>query len=357
MKAILVVVLLFLSAALGVSVTWQFLNPTGDVIKGVDAPTAVVFPLTSQIYVFGGQTGNFSGQVDTPSNLLHQYSVPENHVTLLHPSGTLPAPRTFHSSWSEGLDTLYVAGGIYYDYFFTNITVYNDFWKYSILANRWTQVIPTGAVFPALASFVAERGPDGSVYIFGGVDASFVAHGSLYRLDTEHNTLTLLTPSGATPAARYHAYHAQTEDGFFVTGGVGTDQLYIEDYWFFHFATQTWTQRPIPTGPRPNNRTHGVTGRVGDHFLLALGDLVGGVNCPGIIFQQNPVNDTWIYSFARNTFEQVFPPFAPFLKYSGDVAFGTNVYAFGGYSFNVPTCTQTYNNNILRAHFNDFYFK
>jgi len=322
-----------------------YLNPTGDQLFGADQPSAV--NLNGVIWVFGGQTGNFSSQTNTARNTLFTYDIAANHVTKLNPHGSLPGPRTFHSSWSD-FGNIYVAGGIEYDYFFTSITVYNDFWRYSIAANTWTQFTPTGVTWPALASLVAQKGPDGTIYLFGGVDSSFVAHGDLYRLDVVSNTLTLLHPAGATPEARYHAYHAPTEDGFFVTGGVRTDESYIEDYWFFHFESQTWTQRPIPEGPRPENRTHGVTGRVGDKFVISLGDLFGGVDCPGIIFGQNPTNDTWVYSFATNRFQQLFPSHAPFLKYSGDASNGLDIYAFGGYSFDPATCVQTYNSNILR---------
>jgi len=89
--------------------------------------------------------------------------------------------------------------------------------------------------------------------------------------------------------------------------------------------------------------------------LIGLGDAVGGANCPGIIFSQAPLNDTWVYSFAHNTYMELFPPFAPFDKYTGDVVAGLNVFAFGGYSFNVNSCTQTFNRNILRLHFNEFF--
>jgi len=346
-------VLLFLYTVEGVEVSWAYLHPSGDNLVGGDAPTAVAFPGESTIYVFGGQTANFSAQVNTAHNALYRYDLDTNHVTLLNPWGTLPAPRTFHSSWKHGSNHLFIAGGISYSYFFDTINVYNDFWMYKIGDNTWTQLTITGT-FPALASFVAETGPDGSVYIFGGVDSSFVAHGDLYKFDISTNTITLLSPAGPKPDARYHAYHAPTEDGFFLTGGVRTDQSYIEDYWFFNFYTQTWTQQTTPSGARPTNRTHSVTGRVGNHFLLGLGDGFGGVDCPGIIFGQNPLNDTWVYEFNTNTFVQVNPSFAPFNKYSGDARLGANIYAFGGYSFDVNTCVQTYNNDILRAHFGDF---
>jgi len=342
--------------AFSVSVDWAYMNPTGDQLLPVDAPTAVFFPDDASIYVFGGQTDNFTGEVNTARNTLFRYSILTNHVTQLNPYGSLPAPRCFHSSWARGSNTLYVAGGIAYDYFFETINVYNDIWSYNKILNTWTLLTFTGDAWPALASFVAQTGPDGTVYVFGGVDSSFVAHSDLYRFDLVHQTITHLSPSGELPPARYHAYSAPTEDGFFVTGGVGTDQQYIEDYWFFHFATQTWTQRPIPSGSVPLNRTHGVTGRVGDLFLLSLGDAVGGVNCPGIIFSQAPLNDTWVYSFADNAYTELFPrQHVPYDKYSGDVVAGLNVYSFGGYSFDINTCTQTFNRNILRAHFNEFF--
>jgi len=274
----------------------------------------------------------------------------------LHPASSLPPPRDFHGSWRLGDNWLYVVGGISYDYFFTTITVYNDFWVYNIFANTWTQLTPNGATFGGYASFVAETAPDGSVYIFGGVDATFMAHSELYRYDMFTNTLTLITPSGSIPEARYHAYHVPTEDGFFMTGGVRSDQSYIEDYWFFHFATHTWTQQSTPSGSIPQDRTHSVVGRVGGLMLLGLGDLFGGENCPNIIFGQNPTNDTWVYSFAENRFHQVFPRSAPFNKYSGDASLGSNVYAFGGYSFDINTCVQTFNNNVLRAHFGGGFF-
>jgi len=339
-----------------VSVTWEYLNPSGDAIVGGDAMSAVAFPGLSHIYVFGGQIDGFAAETNTPLNALYRYDVLLNHVTLLHPESSLPAPRDFQSSWRLGDNLLYIAGGISYDYFFTTINVYSDFWVYHILENRWAQITTNGATFPALASSATEAAPDGNVYIFGGVDASFVAHNQMYRFNMYTNTITLLTPSGPVPEARYHATHVPTEDGFFLTGGVRTDQSVIADYWYFHFATQTWTQQSDPVGPVPQNRTHGVSGRVGGLLLYALGDLPGGTSCPDIIFAQDPINDTWVYSFVENRFEQLFPRFAPFCKYSGDASIGSNVYAFGGYSFNDNTCVQTFNNNVLRAHFDRTFF-
>jgi len=344
------VALLFLCTVQGIDLRWQYLHPSGDQLVGGDSPTAVAFPGEDQIYIFGGQTANFSAGVNTPHDALYRYDIDSNHVKLLHPSGPTPGPRAFHSSWKRGSNRLYIAGGIAYTYTFSNVSVYNDFFMYKIDDNAWSKLTLTGT-FPALASFVAETGPDATVYIFGGVDAAFNAHSEMYKFDMSTNTITLLSISGPTPDARYHAYHAPTDDGFFLTGGVRTDQTYIEDYWTFDFHTQSWTQLPRPTGPRPINRTHAVTGRAGDKFLLGLGDGFGGVNCPGIIFGQNPLNDTWVYKFNTNTFEQLSPPFAPFNKYSGDARVGPNIYAFGGYSFDVNTCAQTYNNDILRAHF------
>jgi len=346
-----IVVLLFLCIVQGLDLTWQYMHPSGDHIVGGDAPTAVAFADEGEIWMFGGQTANFSAGVNTPHNALYRYDIDANHVTLLHPVGSLPAPRTFHSSWKHGSNKLYIVGGIFYTYTFSNITVYNDFWVYKIDDNTWTKLTVTGATFPNLASFVLEKAPDNTVYIFGGVDAGFAAHGDLYKFDASTDTLTLLNITGPKPDARYHAYHAPTDDGFFLTGGVRTDQTYIEDYWTFDFSTQRWTQIPRPSGPRPINRTHAVTGRAGNKFLLGLGDGFGGVSCPGIVFAQNPLNDTWVYKFDSNTFEQLNPPSAPYNKYSGDARVGPNIYAFGGYSFDVNTCTQTYNNDILRAHF------
>jgi len=246
---------------------------------------------------------------------------------------------------------MFILGGVNYTYTFSSIKTYSDLWKYDSIYNSWTQVPITGATFPPLASSVAVRSPSGLVYIFGGVDNTFTARGELWTL-TNNGFLTLLTVTGPKPAPRYHAYRAEFDDGFMVMGGVRSDNSYINDIWFYHYDTNTWTQRSLPPG-QPNPRTHAVTGLLGGDFLLGLGDLVTGMpNCPGIVFGQAPVNDTWIYSTKLNKWEELTTtpqnP-SPYSKYTADVVIGDNtIYSFGGFSFNTATCTQTYNTKVLK---------
>jgi len=195
------------------------------------------------------------------------------------------------------------------------------------------------------------QAPNGLAYIFGGVDQTFAARGELWTL-TAKGFLTRLFPTGPKPDARYHAYRTELEDGFMVMGGVRSDNSYINEVWFYHYNSNTWTQRNLPN-QQPSQRTHAVSGLLGSDFVLGLGDaVIGAANCPGIIFGQAPVNDTWIYSTTLNKWDELScrpnNP-SPYSKYTADVVVGANtIYSFGGFTFDLPTCTQTYNTKVLK---------
>lgn len=189
--------------------------------------------LSDRSYFFGGQISDFATQTNTAFNLLFLYNISANSVTQLHPGGSIPAPRIFHGAWPVDLHSFMINAGGNYDFFFTQLNFFNDFWKFDAVANSWTQIFPSGATFPALLSFVAQKTNLTHVYLFGGVNNQFQATGGLYAYNILTNSLTQMHPAGATPAARYHAYSFDTLSGFVVFGGVDTSGAYINDMWSY----------------------------------------------------------------------------------------------------------------------------
>jgi hypothetical protein len=344
-----VVFVLFSLVVASLALQWDPLNPTGDTLPQVEKPTVTLLPHSDDAYFFGGQKSDFATQTNTAHNDLFHYDISSNHVTKLFPTGSLPAPRIFHGAWDLTGHSFMIAAGGSYDFFFQSLNFFNDFWKYDVNDNRWTQVFPSGDTFPALLSFVVQKTDVNRVFLFGGVNNQFGATGDLYVYKLLQNSVTLLHPDGPTPPARYHAYSFPTVNGFAVFGGVNTNGQYINDMWEYDISSNRWTQI-IVNGVTPPDRTHGVTGKHLNKVVLGMGDkFAGGRTCGGAIFPQSPANDTWIFNTLTKQWSQVTVPptsVTPPLKYSYSITFARRVLAFAGYTFNNDTCAQTHNTNI-----------
>lgn len=331
--------------------SWEPRNPAGDALREVENPTVVGLPLSDRMYFFGGLKSDFATQTNFASNDLFRYDIGSNLVVKLHPVGSLPPPRIFHGSWAVTRKTFMIAGGGSYDFFFGNLSFFDDFWKYNTDTNAWTRIYPSGDPFPAVVSFVVQKTDLDTVYLFGGVDSTFQATGGLFKYDILQNRLTQLFPSGPVPPNRYHAYSFASWKGFVIFGGVDTQARYIDDMWEYDTDDNEWTKITVQ-GPPPPNRTHGVTGKKLNKVILAMGDkFTGGRICGGAIFPQSPANDTWSFDtltrrWTELTVDQgsVTPP----LKYSAFDDYLGSIYAFAGYAFDNDTCVQTHNTNIWK---------
>jgi hypothetical protein len=348
MKFVALLAILFLVPFINCATySWNLLTPTGDSLLPVDDPSAVLME-DGCIYVFGGQTTNFSSETETSYNSLFRYNPATNVVTELHPSGDLPPPRAFHMSWADG-NKLYIFAGVNYTYFYTSVNFYNDLWEYNTASNHWTQLTLTGASFPPSALHIYGQAPGNKVFIFGGVDSTFTALDSTWELKYNSREMTLLTISGTVPPPTYNAHHALSYPGIFFGGGVNTAQVIYEDQWTFSFETLTYTQLPASVH-NPTNRTHQIFGKIGNVFISAKGDTTGGVDCPNVVYAQNPLNDTWTYNLPNHGWSEVFPTGPAFHNKVGasvTAACGTILYTFGGYNFDPNTCGQVYNTGVI----------
>lgn len=108
--------------------------------------------------------------------------------------------------------------------------------------------------------------------------------------------------------------------------------------WAFNFDSLTWQQyNPLYALSDRNNGNGAVY--YNDKFLMFGGDIGAGPNCDNAFFQQNNVNETWVWDAKINVWNQLCPTVAPLnLKRATSVLVDGFVYMFGGFAFDANTC-------------------
>ena len=205
----------------------------------------------------------------------------------------------------------------------------NDSWIYDVGSNSWQKLSP--ATHPSARRFHAMANiGNNKVLLFGGVQGysdQAIYYSDTWLFDGNNNTWSLLSPA-SKPAARYfHAMAYMGDDKVLLIGG--SSGLYPGDYkndtWIFDISDNTWVQK-YPTSSPPGRFSFAMT-RIGSGKALIMGGEIGK-------YQGWPVHakDTWIYDLATNTWTQKSSPSSWWGYSCHSMAFlgGTKAMLFGG---------------------------
>ena len=139
--------------------TW---TPLPNMPRAAIMPTAVYYPTTNKIYIFGGEDA-VSG---TNYNITRIYDIASNTWTT---GATMPDVRSFSAGgYSSSTGKIYIISG--YNTGFVDSAQPNT-WAYDPVANSWTDLTGS-APFPHPAGGMAFGGINGKLYIAGGRDAA-----------------------------------------------------------------------------------------------------------------------------------------------------------------------------------------
>jgi hypothetical protein len=195
-----------------------------------------------------------------------------------------------------------------------------------------------------------------NAYVFGGIDETFTYRNDIWRYNLLNNKWTLLIPDG-TPGNPLPRYSPQMQlrvtpkvrqiivyGGNSVPAGSGNQ---ANDTWIYHIGSNTWEQTPAIPGQKVG-RTHGASAFYNDKFILSLGDIKndeiscktneasGGQLTTNGTYHLNfdeKGSPRWDYEFARTERP-------PKLKRIAYTQFDKKLWIWGGYDFQCP-CNQT----------------
>jgi N-acetylneuraminic acid mutarotase len=369
--------LIFLVSCLAtLTCAWTGVSTYGYKPSQRSSPSVGVITGTSNFLVFGGTFDNFN-TTTTPINDLYLYTATSpftGYWTQIHGWTTdsrYPSARGFsgYASTSQGL---YVYGGSYYTNPYAP-TFYGDFWFFNVAANAWTELTTTTNPGVRAASAMVTIGSN--LYLFGGITASYQTKNDLWKYNIASNTWTNITTGGSQPTPMEN--HIAVVSGNTIFVGFGETYTYPSfgvtvGMWSIDVssANPTWTYIYPASSPSTRNYVAGVSDGQG-HVIIFGADLSGGAMTCGAPFDQNPTNQTWVYTSNTGQWAQSNNSCFPTLidpitfpygikRHRGLVApapapfGGTSLfYAFGGYGWNAesPDCAtrQEWNGDLVTA--------
>ncbi|CAE7355401.1 tea1 [Symbiodinium natans] len=212
------------------------------------------------LLVFGGQS--MSGGVAQRHNDLWKLTLATSTwQQLTQTSGTLPPPRSGHSAvWNPDTQSMLVYAGA------NSVTNLNDLWSYSLTANVFTQLTPTGGPQGERWEHAALWNPvDNTMFITAGFRTNVpgtpgvLLGNDLWSYDPQANTWTELIPQGSpnAPAGRRQTslvWNTAAQAALLFAGHTGgVTQQFLDDLW--EYKAGSWTQL-VPASSPPARGWH-----------------------------------------------------------------------------------------------------
>jgi len=257
-------------------------NTAGAVLP---AGTAQAFDPRYGITVMFG-SGNPTDELWTYSTSLDRWAV--------IPATRAPTPRTDHSMVYDSVHQLTVMFGGNS----TRMRTLSDTWTYDSLADVWKNVTP-GACPPARANHAMAFDPrGGNVILFGGSGASNEPLNDTWAYNASVNSWLNREPAGPPPARRGHSMSYDGSTGLIVLHGGAAGGL-LNDTWVYNSSANTWTQITPALSPPPRNE-FAMDYDPGARLTILFGGYLGG--------KPSSSNDTWAFDSRNNTWTNLTPP-------------------------------------------------
>ncbi|MBN1629028.1 MAG: hypothetical protein JW990_04635 [Thermoleophilia bacterium] len=299
--------------------TWAY-DPAANTWTGLDPGgtvppggygSVIVYDPVGTRVIFWVSDGS-DGQSEMSPGGTWSYDPVANAWERLATSGDLPDSRVYCSVAYDPI----AARVILFGGFRQDESTLDDTWAYDPAANSWTQLDPAGDLPQARAGHCMACDPVGrKMVVFGGYGLEKNSNDA-WAYDPAANTWTELHPEGDTPIPRYGHTMVYEPVGrrMILFGGFDDGQgLPLNDTWAYDPAANSWTQLD-PAGDLPEARVaHSmVYDPVGRRMVLFGG--MGPGDC---------LDDTWAYDPAANTWTRLSNSAAPSTLHSGGAAVGS----------------------------------
>jgi len=152
------------------------------------------------------------------------------------------------------------------------LTYSNQLWTLSTSSASWTLKPSTGGPPRAVGAAMCALG--GTLYLFGGLDASSSLRNTVYTFDTAFDVWALPGTLGSTPAAR--AYHAMacSHGRVYLFGGQGAASTLLSD--MHHLDTRTLQWTAVGAAGAPSARKGHTITQSGERLYVFGGGGAGG---------------------------------------------------------------------------------
>lgn len=324
---------------------WTHHPATGTRPSERSAPA--VSALGKDVYVFGGVFDSLTAPEHVPYNDLHRFDTKTDRWTRVQPQGAVPPPRAFAASAAHpGSNRIFVfGGGFNTDPFYSDFSVYDDLWAYSVRGNSWSQIQPVNAG-PSGRSRPAVWMVGNRLYVFGGINGFFSTLNDLWVYNVESQRWTELIPDGAagSPPPRHEAAYGTGAQGgrLILYGGETLGEFGFEtlgDTWEYDISCNRWVNRtPAPAFNVDPARNLVAAGVLKGDLYIHGGDVPGGEICCGSPFPQKVTNELWRFDRDCGTWRELSASVGagPALKRHRAVEVGKELFVFSGFDFTNP---------------------
>lgn len=232
------------------------------------------------------------------------YDYDTNSWNEMNPSVSPPKRGASSLAYDEESDRIILFGGFYTGAASTSV-MWNDTWAYDYNSNTWTnrttESKPTGR---ALAPMVYDSESDVIVSFGGGADG-FELNSETWVYDYNTNNWTNMNPVNS-PSARVSvmAYDSESDRVILFGGGVqegGVHMTINTETWAYDYNMNSWTiMNPVA---HPESMGDMVYDEESDKIVMFGGSMDW--------FSENLIEETWIYDYNTNTWEQMSPSTFP----------------------------------------------
>ena len=183
-------------------------------------------------------------------------------------------------------------------------------WAYDVETGVWENCHPAVEPPARWGSMMVYDPKADRVLLYGGTDLfdGTTVLGDLWAYDYESNTWTELHPPVSPPPHHFPVLvYVPTIDRVILFGGYqqGFTTLF-NDTWGYDYKHNQWQDLNPATPPAPRVYHYMAFEPTTNRIVM-----FGGTLHPSDNPDEVPINETWIYSVARNSWTQVFPEDAP----------------------------------------------
>ncbi|XP_035264977.1 F-box only protein 42 isoform X2 [Anguilla anguilla] len=232
-------------------------------------------------------------------------------------SGPAPCDRYKHSCCAHG-DSVYLLGG-------RGKSLLNDFWRYNVVRNEWTELDCSCENAPEEMEEHSMVNYQGLLYVFGGIiDSGYSGNKTpLWVYDTDKEEWLRWqgknTYSQLAPVNRKGHSAVVFESSMYMYGGYIDMKGSSHEFWRLDFVTGAWADlTPDEAGPGPR---HGHSAAAHLDCMYLFGGLTG-------LREQS---DLWRWSFSTHSWSSIRSHSGPSkLVGHSAVAYQDNMLLFGG---------------------------
>ncbi|NHJ21949.1 MAG: hypothetical protein EAX91_13465 [Candidatus Lokiarchaeota archaeon] len=185
---------------------------------------------------------------------------------------------------------------------FTDTGDLGDSWIYDYNSDTWTRLFPVSSPSARRAMSMAYDSESDRIVLFGGQSGVSVEvyYNETWVGNPGSNTWQKMSPVLAPPARMNHGMAYDSESDRMILFGGYSGSIFFNDTWAYDYNTNTWEELTNPTHPSPRGAHTISYDSESDRIVLFGGSRLSVT-----------LDDTWLYDYNTNIWEQQNPSVSP----------------------------------------------